>query len=362
MFGNIYKNRRVLVTGHTGFKGAWLTLWLIKLSANVVGYSLEPPTKPNLFESIKIKNKIKHIIGDVRDLDHLKKICNQYKPEIIFHLAAQAIVKKSYENPHETFETNVMGTINILEAVRKCQKTRAVINVTSDKCYENKELVYGHKESDPLGGHDPYSASKGCSELVTASYRQSFFGQNNPVGISSVRAGNVIGGGDWAPDRLIPDCINALVNKRTIILRNPQSIRPWQHVLEPLSGYLWLGLLLFKEPSKFSEAWNFGPKDEDALSVRQVVEKIIEIWGKGSIKINKEKFHESKSLKLDINRARNHLEWKPVYYIDNAIINTVNWYKEYYLKSSKNLFDFSLNQIKAYEKQASTENILWSKK
>lgn len=359
MFNNIYQGKKVLVTGHTGFKGAWLSLWLTKLGANVIGYSLAPPTNPNLFDISHLKNKIKHILGDVRDLAHLEKVFRQSKPEVVFHLAAQAIVKESYKNPRETFETNVMGTISVLEAARKAGKIRAIINITSDKCYANKNWAYPYRENDHLGGSDPYSASKGCSELITSSYRQSFL---DKIGLASVRAGNIIGGGDWADDRLVPDCIKALIHKKPIILRCPHSIRPWQYILEPLSGYLWLGSLLLKEPSKYSQAWNFGPKDEEVLSVGQVTKQIIRTWGSGSFKIKKEKFYEPDLLKLDISKAKHILRWYPVYDVHQAIEKTVNWYKEYYLGKTKNMMDYSLGEIEEYEKQAKMRHLVWSKK
>lgn len=359
MFNKIYKGRKVLVTGHTGFKGSWLSLWLIHLGAEVVGYSLAPPTKPNLFEALNLKNKLRHIFGDVRDLTHLKKVMGKYQPEVIFHLAAQPIVKKSYQEPKETFETNVLGTVNVLEAARLTNKVRVVVNITSDKCYENKEWLYGYRENDMVGGHDPYSASKACSELVTTSYRQSFFGH---IGLATVRAGNVIGGGDWGEDRLLPDCIKALINRRTVILRNPESVRPWQYILEPLSGYFWLGALLMKDASKYSEAWNFGPKDENFIKAEQMARKIINIWGKGSVKFKKEKYHETNLLKLDISKAAANLYWRPIYGIDKTIEKTINWYKEYYLRDKKNMFKFSLNQIEEYEQEAKINNLLWSKR
>lgn len=357
MFGNIYKNKRVLVTGHTGFKGAWLALWLTQLGAKVIGYSLAPPTNPNLFESLRLQKKIKHIIGDIRDSDHLEKVFRQHRPEMVFHLAAQALVKESYENPRETFETNVIGTTNIFEAVRKSSTVKVVLNITSDKCYENKEWHYDYRENDPLGGRDPYSLSKACSELVTVAYRQSFLSR---IGIASARAGNVIGGGDWGEDRLVPDCVKALASGKKIVLRNPHSTRPWQFIFEPLSGYLWLGALLMKEPVKYSEAWNFGPKDDDILSVKQVTKEVIKIWPKSSFKIKIDKFYESSLLKLDINKARHFLGWRPVFGVNQAIRKTLDWYQRYYAKET-NMLDFSLEQIKEYEEQARTDGLDWSR-
>ena len=280
-----FEKKKILITGHTGFKGSWLTLWLTKLGAKVIGYSLEPPTKPSLFEILNLKEKIVHIIGDIKDEEKLKNIFKKYKPDIVFHLAAQSLVRFSYKEPKLTYETNVMGTLNVLEAVREAKSVKVVIIVTSDKCYENKEWVYGYRENDPLGGHDPYSSSKACAELVVEAYRNSFFnpknyGKTHQVALATVRAGNVIGGGDWQVDRLIPDCVKALSKGKPIKIRNPNAIRPWQHVLEPLSGYLLLVQKMWKEPTKYCEAWNFGPYEKDIATVKEIVEKVINLWGK----------------------------------------------------------------------------------
>ena len=255
-FKNFYTNKKILITGHTGFKGSWLTLWLTELGAEVIGYSLEPPIKPSLFEVFNLKNRIIHIIGDIRDEEKLKDVFKEYKPEIIFHLAAQPLVRLSYQEPKLTYETNVIGTLNLFEGVKEMESVRVVINVTSDKCYENKEWVYGYRENDPMGGYDPYSSSKGCTELLTAAYRNSYFnpkdyGKTHQVSLASVRAGNVIGGGDWQVDRLVPDCVKALSKGETVKIRNPHAIRPWQHVLEPLSGYLFLAMRMWEEPTKY---------------------------------------------------------------------------------------------------------------
>jgi len=361
MFNNIYKDKKVLVTGHTGFKGTWLCLWLKILRAKVIGYSLEPNTKPSMFEALNLSKDLIHIVGDIRNEQNLLKIFQEYQPEIVFHLAAQPLVRLSYREPKETFETNAMGTVNLLECVRKTSSIKAIINITSDKCYENKEWVWGYRENDPMGGHDPYSASKGVSEIITSSYRNSFFCDNN-TSIASARAGNVIGGGDWAEDRLIPDCIRALINNQTIEIRNPHATRPWQHVLEPLSGYLLLGSLLLQGTNNFSEAWNFGPSDNDILNVLNVTEQIISTWGTGECKIlnNKNNLHEANLLKLDISKAFSRLKWRPVYHVHQAISETVNWYKEYYNNKSTEIYDFTLNQISNYVKEAQKYNIQWS--
>ena len=350
-----FTGKRILVTGHTGFKGSWLTLWLIKLGAEVIGYSLEPPTKPSLFEILNLEEKIIHIIGDIRDEEKLKKVLKKYKPEIIFHLAAQPLVRVSYKEPKLTYETNVMGTLNLLEAVRETQSVRVVIVVTSDKCYENKEWVYGYRESDPLGGYDPYSSSKACVELLISSYRNSFFnpenyGKTHQVALATVRAGNVIGGGDWQVDRLIPDCVKALSKGETIKIRNSNAIRPWQHVLEPLSGYLLLAQKMWKEPTKYCEAWNFGPFEKDLATVREVVEKVISLWGGGKYKIEKDtRFHEAGLLRLDISKAMMKLGWRPKWDLDTALERTVIWYKLFY--GNEDMFIYSMKEIENYEKE-----------
>lgn len=285
MFDEIYKNKRVLITGHTGFKGSWLAIWLKELGADVVGYSLDPPSEPNNFEATRLREKITHIHGDIRDLDRLMETFKKYQPEFVFHLAAQPLVRLSYNEPKMTFDTNIGGTVNVFEAVRKTPSVKVLVNITSDKCYENKEWVWGYRENDPMGGHDPYSASKGCAELVFSAYLKSFFSQNAAqksgdmtqlreqlgscpqistsgprLGAASARAGNVIGGGDWGTDRLVPDCIRALSRHQPIGIRSPKAVRPWQHVLEPLGGYLLLGAALWQDPQKYSGAWNFGPR------------------------------------------------------------------------------------------------------
>lgn len=358
-FSNVYKNKKVLVTGHTGFKGSWLSLWLTELGARVIGYSLKPPTKPNLFESIGLEDKITHIIGDVGDEENLFAIFEEHQPDFVFHLAAQSLVRHSYREPKLTYETNVMGTVNVLECVRKTKSVGVCIVVTSDKCYENGEWVYGYREIDPLGGHDPYSSSKACAELVTSAYARSFFnpenyGKTHNVTLSSVRAGNVIGGGDWGEDRIIPDCIKSLSRGENITLRNPYAIRPWQHVLEPLSGYLLLGSLMYKD-AEYSSAWNFGPGDESITTVKELAELVIRNWGGGAYKIDPSPHpHEADFLKLDISKARTQLGWKPIFDIDEAVTRTINWYKNFY--KGKDVYRLTVKEIGEYAERMSDEH------
>lgn len=355
----IYKKQKVLITGHTGFKGSWLSLWLTKLGAKVIGYSLDPPTKPNFFEAINIKNRITHIKGDIRNEKYLLAIFKKYQPSFIFHLAAQPLVRVSYKKPKLTYETNVMGTVNVLEAVRNVQSVRVCIIVTSDKCYENKERLYGYKETDPLGGYDTYSSSKACAELVVNAYRRSFlnpetFNKKYATALSSVRAGNVIGGGDWGNDRIIPDSIKSLSEGRIIKIRNPGAIRPWQYVLESLSGYLLLGALMYKDGKCYSDAWNFGPNNEKNITVEELVKHVIKYWGKGKYSIDVGTHpHEASFLKLDISKACSLLYWMPVYDIHEAIKRTTNWYKKFYLNKSdpKNLLIYSLQEITEYSQR-----------
>ena len=358
LFNQVYKNKKVFVTGHTGFKGSWLTLWLTMLGAEVVGYSLSPATEPALFNVLGLENKITHITGDIRDEESLKNALKAHKPEFVFHLAAQPLVRLSYKEPKLTYETNVMGTVNLFEAIRQTESVRAVVNVTSDKCYENREWVYGYRENEPMGGYDPYSSSKGISELVTSAYRNSFF--NHKVALASARAGNVIGGGDWAEDRLIPDCIRSLSKNEDLSIRNPVATRPWQHVLEPLSGYLWLGAMLCHDPVKYSEGWNFGPNDDDVLTVEEIVKKALVVWGKGNYEVLPPSgVHEAKLLKLDISKAKYYLNWKPVYTASDAVIKTVEWYKNYYL-ANIDMRKYTEDQVREYSDCAAKVGIQWS--
>jgi len=365
MFKGIYKDRTVLVTGHTGFIGSWLVLWLQSLGAKVVGYSLESSTKPSLFETLGLENEITHIIGNVQDNQNLSDNIEKYKPEIVIHLAAQPLVRVSYEDPVETFRTNILGTVNILDSIRKSDSVSSCVVMTSDKCYQNLDADRFHKETDPLGGSDPYSASKGAAEIITNSFRNSFFNKSN---IATVRAGNVIGGGDWAKDRIVPDCIRALTTNKKIMVRNPSSIRPWQFVLEPISGILWLGSKLYTKPEKYSEAWNLGPNQTSNISVEKVVQNIIRIWDKDgsekgswldTSKESKNQPNESISLLLDSTKALTSLEWKTIYSFETAINQTVSWYKSYY-NNDTSMKELSVHQIEQYSKTADQMNITWA--
>ena len=341
-FRDFFKGKTVLVTGHTGFKGSWLSIWLNELGAKVIGYSLEPPYPNSLFEQTKLKDKIIDIRADVRDFKKLKSIFEKYKPEIVFHLAAQAIVRLSYDIPIETFETNIIGTANILECLRKYPVKSAVI-ITSDKCYKNIEQEKGYIESDAFSDHDPYSCSKGCAEMITQSYRNSF-----NIKVATTRAGNVVGGGDWAVDRLIPDVMRALKLNKSIIIRNPNSVRPWQFILEPLSGYLLLAQKQY-DGEYLSEGWNFGPERVSIIPVKRIAEMIINGWGYGNIVVQEDNNkHEAGLLYLDINKAKKRLGWKPKFDIKKTIQYTVEWYKNY---EKEDAYDLCVKQIKRYEAQ-----------
>jgi len=351
-----YKNKRVLVTGHTGFKGSWLVLWLNSLGADVVGYSLGPPTQPNLFDSIGLQNHLTHIRGDINDYEAMHAVFKKHRPQIVFHLAAQPLVRLSYKTPLETYNVNVMGTANVLEAVRSTDSVHSCVVVTSDKCYENKEWIYGYRENDSVGGYDPYSSSKGCAELVVGAYQQSFFnpkdyGKTHEVSLSSVRAGNIIGGGDWGEDRLVPDCVCALSKGKTITIRNPHAVRPWQYVLEPLAGYLLLGMLMFKNGKKYSGPWNFGPNSDGIVSVKDMVAFVLNAWGKGKFQIIKDSvLHEASLLKLDVSKACRFLGWRIFYDVEQGVKRTIDWYKRFYAKIGRNaLYAYTLKEIKKYE-------------
>jgi len=351
MFNNVFKDKTVFVTGHTGFKGSWLCIWLKELGANVVGYALEPYTDRDNFVVTGLQDKITHITGDIRDYKTLAKVFKKYHPEFVFHLAAQPIVRESYISPKETYDINIGGIVNVLECCRLVDSVRAIINVTSDKCYENKEWIWGYRENDPMGGYDPYSSSKGCSELVTAAYRKSFFNPNgfndHKKSLASARAGNVIGGGDWQKDRIIPDCIRALENNKPIEIRNPNATRPWQHVLEPLSGYLLLASRMYEDPQKYCGAWNFGPNYDSIIPVGKVADKVVAQWGSGSWLdlSDKNAPHEAKLLSLDISKANSYLKWVPVWDTEKAIKKTVDWYKEY---KKKDPYGICINQIEEF--------------
>ncbi|MFW9904548.1 MAG: CDP-glucose 4,6-dehydratase [Candidatus Thorarchaeota archaeon] len=365
-FHNTYRGKTVLVTGHTGFKGTWLSIWLKALGARVVGYSLKPNTQPSIFEETGLNDKVTHIIGDVRDENDLYRVFLEHEPELVFHLAAQPLVRESYKDPSLTYETNVMGLVYLLEAVRKTDSVQVVINVTSDKCYENKEWIWKYRENDSMGGYDPYSSSKGCSELVTTAYRRSFFNPKNENGprvlLASARAGNVIGGGDWAQDRIIPDCIRSLVAKQPIEVRNPNAIRPWQYVLEPLSGYLWLGLLLHNKFTDYASGWNFGPQHHETMTVKELVEHVIKIWGEGSwITQNNTQSspHEATYLALDCSKAHHYLKWHSLYDVHETLNQTITWYKQYYFETL-NTYQFCLDQIRKYISKAKSRNMRWA--
>lgn len=347
-----WKNKNVLITGHTGFKGSWLSLWLQEMGANVIGVSLEPPTNPSVYEQARVAENMQSLRADVRDLDNIKKIFKEFKPEIVFHLAAQPLVRYSYREPVETYQTNVMGTLNILEAIRSIDSVRSAVMITTDKCYENREWEWGYRENEPMGGHDPYSSSKGCAELLIASYRDSYFPAagyiKHKTAIASVRAGNVIGGGDWAEDRLVPDIIRSVLSKNLVHIRNPNSIRPWQHVLEPLDGYLVLAEKLFVSGAKYAEAWNFGPKEEDAKSVKWIVGKMTKLWADDASWVvdDGDHPHEASYLKLDCSKAHLKLGWWPKWSLECALKKIVEWHKEE--KKGSNMRLFSLNQIESY--------------
>lgn len=327
---SFWKDKRVLVTGHTGFKGTWLSHWLSEWGAKVSGYSLPPESQPNLFTAARTEQRVTSFEGDVRNLDTLRSVFRSERPEIVFHLAAQALVLPSYESPVETYSTNVMGTVHVLEAIRLEPGCRAAVVVTSDKSYENREWVWGYRENEPMGGRDPYSSSKGCAELVTAAYRSSFFRDQGAPRVASVRAGNVIGGGDWAVNRLVPDIMRAWLSGQKAEIRNPQSVRPWQHVLDPLSGYLLLAAKLWDDAS-LAEAWNFGPPDEDVHTVGAVVRKLAGAWGEGAEWIDRmsEQPHEARHLKLDCSKARSILGWSPRLSLTEALRWTASWYKRF---------------------------------
>jgi len=353
-FVDFYKGKRVLITGHSGFKGAWLCLWLKKLGAEVYGYSIDAPTTPSLFHLANITDGMTSIKGDIQDIALLKQTIQDFEPEIVIHMAAQALVRRSFVDPVYTYSTNVMGTVHLLDAVRQTKRVRAVVNVTSDKCYENHEWVWGYRENDPMGGYDPYSSSKGCSELVTSAYSRSFFNpneyKNHGVALASARAGNVIGGGDFAEERLIPDMVRAFMKGESVHIRSPHAIRPWQHVLEPLSGYLILAQRLYIDGPLYAEGWNFGPYENSALEVGRVVEIFSNFWGEGAHWSVDDgiHLHEAGLLKLDCSKARSRLGWKPRLDANQALDWTAQWYKVF-RDNHDGIKALSLSQIKLYE-------------
>jgi len=347
-----WAGKRVLVTGHTGFKGGWLALWLATLGARVTGYSLAPPSSPNLFETLKLDEIVAHVIGDVRDYEKLFNTVKAAQPEIVFHLAAQSLVRHSYDYPVDTYSVNVVGTASLLESLRRIGCARAIVIVTSDKCYEARNAETGYRETDRMGGHDPYSSSKGCAELVTAAFRSSFFSSDRSnvhrAAVASARAGNVIGGGDWAQDRIIPDAIRAFSHGRPLQVRYPDAIRPWQHVLEPLSGYLLLARRLWSDGALVAEGWNFGPSADDEWPVRGVVETMVRLWGADAEweHCSGEHMHEASLLKLNCAKAKMRLGWRPRWPLDRALAVTVDWYKSFY--NGGNMRAVSLQQIEEY--------------
>ena len=353
MTEGFFTGRKVFITGHTGFKGTWLSIWLKKLDADVTGYALEPPTTPSMFDICGVQNKVDSIIGDIRNKDDLERAVRKANPEIVFHLAAQPIVRLSYEKPVETYETNVMGTVNLLDAIRNCPSVRAVVVVTSDKCYENKEAFWGYRETDRLGGYDPYSSSKACQELIASAYISSFFNPEgygrHGVSIATARAGNVIGGGDFAKDRLVPDIIRSIMNKEQLSIRNPQAIRPWQHVMEPLFGYMTLAEKLYRNGPDYSGAWNFGPDPGNIKSVGWIVKRLMNLFNIDDcfIQDKNNNLHETNCLKLDSYKAHQLLDFKPRFNIDETMNMTADWFKAY--MSGSNMYDKTLLQIDEYE-------------
>lgn len=343
-----WKDKRVFITGHTGFKGSWLSLWLQSMGAEVYGLALEPPTAPSLFVEAHVAIGMKSTVGDIGDYPVVLNAIRSCQPEIIIHMAAQPLVLFSYQHPIETYATNVMGTVHLLEAARQVGTTKAIVNVTTDKCYENKNSLWSYSENEPMGGYDPYSNSKGCSELVTSSYRQSFF-QHSDTALASARAGNVIGGGDWASDRLVPDILRAFEKKEPVIIRNPHAVRPWQHVLEPLSGYLVLAECLYVEGQAFAEGWNFGPHDEDARPVKWIVENMVQSWKTDASWVLDENVHphEANYLKLDISKAEMKLGWQPKWKLTTALSKIIDWHQAWLDKSDTRTK--CLEQIQNYQ-------------
>jgi CDP-glucose 4,6-dehydratase len=352
MNSQFWKGKKVLLTGHTGFKGSWLSLWLQKLGSDLIGFSNSIPTKPSLFELANVQDGMNSIMGDVCDLNHLKRVISEYQPEIVFHMAAQSLVHESYKNPVETYATNVMGTINLFEAIRTEGNVHAIVNITSDKCYENKGGIQAYKETDPMGGYDPYSSSKGCAEIATSSFRNSFFNpaeyEKHKVALASVRAGNVIGGGDWSPYRLIPDIVRGIIESHTVKIRNPDSIRPWQYVMDPLNGYLILAEKLWENGPKYMGGWNFGPNDNNTKPVSWIVEKISQFYGKDFIwQLTDENFkHEATYLKLDCSKAKEKLGWYTKMNLELALSWTIEWYKQY--KQNDDIRYFTEKQIENF--------------
>lgn len=360
LFSGVFKGKRVLITGDTGFKGSWLAIWLTELGAKVYGYALPPRSESENYAICKLGAHIQHQDGDIRDADAMLKFFQKVQPEMAFHLAAQAIVLDSYDRPHYTFETNLMGVVNFFEAVRKTPSVRTAVNITSDKCYQNNEWVWGYRENDPMGGHDPYSASKGCSELITQSYIHSFFSSGGSCAVASARAGNVIGGGDWAPYRIVPDFFRAVRENKKLIIRNPEAVRPWQHVLEPLGGYLLLASKLWTDGAAFSGGWNFGPVETNCATVRELIESIIRITGTGGYEVPStgKPPHEARLLKLDISKANALLKWRPVLNFEETVEVTAKGYIDAF-QPVKNIYQKRRDQIDDYIFKAKERNMNW---
>lgn len=351
---DFWQGKRVYLTGHTGFKGSWLSLWLSEMGAVVKGYALNPPTNPSLFEEAKVAEEMESEIGDIRNLEQLANSMQAFNPDILIHMAAQPLVRLSYKEPIETYDVNVMGTAKVLEAARSCSNLKSIVSVTTDKCYENKEWVWGYREDEPMGGHDPYSSSKGCAELVTSAYRRSFM-QDKGVGLATARAGNVIGGGDWADDRLIPDILREFERENPVIIRNPASTRPWQHVLEPLSGYLVLAQKLYQEPLDYAEGWNFGPFDDDAKPVDWILNKMVAKWPDSSWQLDQDAHpHEAGYLKLDISKAKSRLQWQPTWQLEKTLEGIVKWHQAWLNK--QDMQAICLQEINEYMRDMNNAN------
>lgn len=350
-----WQGKRVLMTGHTGFKGGWLSLWLQSMGVELRGVALTPPTTPALFDVARVAQGMDHRVADIRDYDTIRALVSEFKPEILIHMAAQPLVRLSYQQPIETYATNVMGTVHVLEAARHAGSVRTIVNITTDKCYDNREWAWGYREDEPMGGHDPYSSSKGCAELVSSAYRKSFL-QDAGIAIATARAGNVIGGGDWALDRLVPDTLLALEKGQTVQIRNPNATRPWQHVLEPLSGYLLLAEKLheqgLKQSQNFAEGWNFGPHEEDTRPVQWIVERLCQAWGRGATWQQQpgEHPHEANYLKLDISKAKQRLNWTPRWSLEQALEHITHWHRAWL--DGQDMRSLCLKQIKQYQQQA----------
>ncbi len=363
-FDGVFDGAKVLVTGHTGFKGSWLSIWLRELGADVVGYSLEPPTDPSNFHDSRLAEHLTDIRADVRDFERLRLVIDEHRPQVVFHLAAQTLVLEGYQNPLDTFHINSTGTVNVLEAIRTTDSVKAAVCVTTDKCYENQDFIWGYRETDSLGGHDPYSASKAMAELAVASYRNSYSDTGTLPPVATVRAGNVIGGGDWSDNRLVPDCMRALMAGQDMTLRNPSHVRPWQHVVEPLAGYLWLAARLLADGSQYAEAWNFGPAILEMVTTEQLVQEAMRLWGAGSYTAGSEQVErETTLLNLNWEKAARRLKWRPVYSWQEALAATVEWFKTYdvaKLGGAVDMYDVCTGQIRDYSNRACLSEVAWA--